>query len=274
MRAAAATVPRLAAQFVQFYAMLQQRLAIRRIPAMHRWDIRGLQRVGQQAYRNPGIGTPGQVHEPRLARYEIGRNHDQFFADPRKLWRQLRGQEQLRVWLAFGQHLARRIPQRLIPCPYQLFAPDVHARVGLERHQLLIQRVVLLSGFLQRLFEAHAGVLQIPGRRFAAEELLDGFAQRAVPVLIETVPELLGHRPHAEHVDVSEIQIRLGIEVLVAQIASADDGHAVIRQPQLVVHPPVLQRQVEQSSGSPGHAGAAPQVQRIEQTDMDLRVRR
>ena len=134
--------------------------------------------------------------------------------------------------------------------------------------------MILLAGFFQRFFQARAGVLQVLGGRFAGEKFIDRLAQRAVPVLIETVPELLGHRPHAEHVDVGEIQVRLGIEILVAQIAPADDGRAVVRQPQFVMHAPVLQRQVEQAPGRAGDAGTATQMQRVEQANLDLRMRR
>jgi hypothetical protein len=77
----------------------------------------------------------------------------------------------------------------------------------------------------------------------------------------KAVAQLLGHRPDAEHVDIGEVQVGLGIEILIPQVAPADDRHAVVRQPQLVVHAPVLQRQVEQPAHGPCHAGAAPQVQ-------------
>ena len=88
------------------------------------------------------------------------------------------------------------------------------------------------------------------------------------------MPQLFGDRADAEHVDVGEIQVGLGIEILVPQIAPADDGHAVVRQPQLVVHAPVLLRQVEQPAHGSRHAGAAAQMQRVEHADLDLRMRR
>ncbi len=145
---------------------------------------------------------------------------------------------------------------------------------GLECHQLLVERVILFAGFLQGFFQPGAGVLQVLGGRFAREKLVDRLAQGAVPVLVETVPELLGHRADTEHVDVGEVHVGLGIEILVAQIAPADDGHAVVRQPQLVVHAPMLLRQVEQAAHGRGHAGAAAQVQRVEHADLNLRMRR
>ncbi|MCY1444585.1 hypothetical protein D9M71_610650 [compost metagenome] len=82
--------------------------------------------------------------------------------------------------------------------------------------------------------------------------------------------QLLGDGADTEYVDIGEIQVRLGIEILVPQIAPTNDGHAVIGQPQLVVHAPVLLRQVEQAAHGARHAGAAPQVQRVEYANLDL----
>ncbi|MNF86076.1 hypothetical protein D3C84_684990 [compost metagenome] len=134
--------------------------------------------------------------------------------------------------------------------------------------------MILFARLFQRFFQARAGVLQVLLRRSARQEFIDRLAQRTVPILVEAVAQLLGDRADAEHVDVGEIQVGLGIEILVPQVTAANDGGAVVRQPQLVVHAPVLQRQIEQPPHGPRHAGAAAQVQRVEQADLDLRVRR
>ena len=225
-------------------------------------------------HRHAGVGASGQVHQPRWPGHEIGRDHHQLFADALEFRRQLGRQQQLRVGLAVGQHLARRIPQRLVPGPDQFFAPDIQARLRGECHQLLIERVVLFARFLQGFFQSGAGVLQILGSRFAGDKLIDRLAQGAVPVLVETVPQLLGDRADTEHVDVGEVQVGLGIEILVPQVAPADNRHAVVRQPQLVVHASVLLRHIEQSAQGARHAGAAAQVQGVEHADLDLRMRR
>ena len=102
------------------------------------------------------------------------------------------------------------------------------------------------------------------------DKIANRLAQCAVPVLVEAVTQLFCHRAYAEQVDIGEIQLRLGIEILVAQIAPAHDRHAVIGQPELVVHAPVLARKVEQPPHCPGHARAAPQLQRVEQADLDI----
>jgi len=63
-----------------------------------------------------------------------------------------------------------------------------------------------------------------------------------VPVLIEADGQLRGDRPRAQQVDVGEVQRLVGIEILVPQIAPADDGQAAVGEYQLVVHAPVLLR--------------------------------
>ncbi len=184
----------------------------------------------------------------------------------------MRGQQQVRIRLALRQNLGRCVPQRLVVCPDQLVEPGFHARLGLVGHQSLIQRLVLLVRLLQRIVQLAPGLGQILAVGQEVHELIDGLAERAVPVLVEAVAKLLGHRSYAEHIDIGEVQVRLGIEVFIAQVAPADDGHTAVGQPQLVVHAPVLARQVHQAPEAAGDAGLAPQVLRIEQANLDVRV--
>ncbi|SCZ40492.1 hypothetical protein SAMN03159306_01290 [Pseudomonas sp. NFACC48-1] len=144
--------------------------------------------------------------------------------------------------------------------------------MGFVGGQLLVERVIFLLGLLHGFLQAQAAVGQVLGRGAMGQELLDGFAQGAVPVLVEAVTQLFGHRADTEQVDVGEVQVGFGVEILIAQVATADDGHAVIRQPQLVVHPAVLLRKVEQAAEAASHAGGTSQVQRVEQADLDLRM--
>ena len=183
---------------------------------------------------------------------------------------QLGGQQQAWVRIILGEYLARGVPQRLVPGPDQLAPPDVQARFGLVGAQAVVQGVVLLARLGQGFFQAQACAGQVAFGRQVGDEFIDGLAQGAVPILVETVAELLGHRAHAEHVDVGEIKVGFGVEIFVAQVAPADDGRAVVRQPQFVVHASMLQRQVEQAPHGARHAGAAPQVQRVEQANLDV----
>jgi hypothetical protein len=87
------------------------------------------------------------------------------------------------------------------------------------------------------------------------------------------VAQLLGNRSDAQHVDIGKIQLGLGVEIFVTQIAAADDGNTAVGQPQLVVHAPMLLRQVHQAADTAGNARFTAQVLRIEQADFDVRVR-
>src|SRR5690606_35764476 len=103
--------------------------------------------------------------------------------------------------------------------------------------------------------------------------VLDGGAEAVVPVLVEALPEVGGDRPGDEQVDVGEVEVGAGVEVFVAEVAATDDAHAVVDQPELVVHAAVLAREVEQPAEAAGDGGAAAYVQRIEDADLDVRVR-
>ncbi|MNT01877.1 hypothetical protein D3C72_1363620 [compost metagenome] len=86
------------------------------------------------------------------------------------------------------------------------------------------------------------------------------------------MPQLLGDRADAQQVHVGEVEIGLGVEILIPQVASANDGCAVVGQPQFVVHAAVLLGKIEQTPHGSSDHGAAPQMQRVEHTDMDVRV--
>ncbi|RMN75914.1 hypothetical protein ALQ52_04421 [Pseudomonas cannabina pv. alisalensis] len=267
-------IARLAAQLEQLHPVLQQRLAIRRITAMHGGHIGGLQRIGQQTDLDAGISTPRQVQQTFLARHKVGGDQHQLLARVQQLRGQLRGQQQVRIRLALRQHFGRRIPQRLVVRPDQFVEPGFHAWLSLVRHQPLIKGLVLLMRLLQRIIQFLAGLRQVLAVRQEIHEVADRLAERAIPVLIETVPQLFGDRPDAQHVDIGEIQVRLGIEILVTQVASANDCDAAVSQPQLVVHAPVLTRQVHQAPQAARDAGLTPEVLRVEQPNLDVRMRR
>ena len=120
--------------------------------------------------------------------------------------------------------------------------------------------------------QALAGLGQVALVRRPQQELLDRLAQRAVPVLVEAVRQLLGHRADGQQVDVGEVAAGFGVEVFVAEVAPADDGRAAVGQPQLVVHAPVLLAEVQRAAEHAGDAGGAAQVQRVEHPHLDVGV--
>ena len=126
--------------------------------------------------------------------------------------------------------------------------------------------------FVQGRLQLRPRLGQIVGRGLAGDQLIDRRAQGAVPVLIETVAELFSDRSDTQQVDVGEVELGLRVEVLVTQVAPADDGGAAVRQPQLVVHATVLLREIEQPAHGAGDTGTATQLQRIEQANLNLWV--
>ncbi|MNJ61032.1 hypothetical protein D3C77_568000 [compost metagenome] len=101
---------------------------------------------------------------------------------------------------------------------------------------------------------------QVFGVRLGQHKVANRLAQGTVPVLIEAMAQLFGYRADAQEIDIGEIEVGFGVEVLIAQVATANNGHAVVYQPQLVVHTSMLQIEVEQSAQGTGHAGAASKV--------------
>jgi hypothetical protein len=99
----------------------------------------------------------------------------------------------------------------------------------------------------------------------------DGNDGAAVPETVEDVARLLHGRPHQQQVGILEVDLLGGIEVLVADIAPADDGDAAIDDPGLVVHAPV------QADRAQGHFHGAPPdavavAAGIEDAHLDQRV--
>ncbi|MNZ49768.1 hypothetical protein D3C78_675440 [compost metagenome] len=252
--------------------MLQQGHPVGGVAGVHGGYIDGLQRVGQQAHADPLAGALRQVVETAVGRHEIGGNQDQLAGDRLEQRHQLGSQLLLRLLVALVQHLQGRIPDRFGAGPGQRVQPVLQMRL-----------VVLLGQTgdelrLADLFQVEPG-LQIPAEvrqlariGFAPEVVFYRPADGAVPVLVEALPQLPGDRPDAEQVEVAEVHLGLGVEVLVAKIASADDGQAVVRQPQLVVHAPVLPGQVEQAAEIAREAGAAAEMLRVEQAHLDIRM--
>ncbi len=157
----------------------------------------------------------------------------------------MRGQQQRCRRYAFGKQFFRRVPHRPARCPDQFVQPLLQLRALLVLHQALVLLAVFLFGLLQIVAQLLARRVQLTRFRLPPEKMLDRHAQLVVPVAVETLAELLGDRTGAKQINVGEVHRLVGLEVLVAEVASADDGQAAIDQHQLVVHAPMLQRKVQ-----------------------------
>ena len=72
--------------------------------------------------------------------------------------------------------------------------------------------------------------LELRAGRKRAEQRAHRHGQRAVPVFVEALRQVARDRPHREHVVVAELQLVARIEILVADVAPADDRDARCRR--------------------------------------------
>ena len=123
----------------------------------------------------------------------------------------------------------------------------------------------------RRLLEAAAPLL---GRRVGRHDRLERIDVLAVPVLVEQARQRRQHRADGEHVEVDVVGALVGHEVLVADVASAGHRHRAVGDEELVVHPMVDPAEIEQRSRDPGADALEADHERVEQADLDVRMRR
>ena len=89
------------------------------------------------------------------------------------------------------------------------------------------------------------------GRDLAIRRQLgNGAHPVAVPVAVEDLAGLPGHRADAKHVKVMEIEFGIEAEIFVTEIAPADDRDPVVDHHLLVVHAPVQALEVSRHAGA------------------------
>ena len=103
----------------------------------------------------------------------------------------------------------------------------------------------------------------------ATEDGFGGLRRLALPVTLEIARHLSDHRPDRHHVQVDERERLVGVEVLIADVATADDRDLAVDRERLVVHAAIEPRKVGKVFERP----PAAQAERIEQPDLDVRVR-
>ena len=251
-------------QFVQRHAALQQRNPVRRVAAVHGHHVVGRQRIGQHAHVDALRAFAHQPARALLAGHEVRRDHPQ---------------------LALRQ--AHR-PAQPVDQPLRLpFALSFGS--GIRVHAHLIQPVKRVSTHQRRQSRAASQARDIVG---GARGTIAGVAMRtqsrqralfrpgqrgerndrgAVPEVVEDRRRLPDRRAHQHRVQVEEVGLRGGIEILVAHVASAHHRHPAVGDPGLVVHATVHRHRAQQHfAGPPQHAGAA--ARGIEQAHFDIGV--
>ena len=71
----------------------------------------------------------------------------------------------------------------------------------------------------------------------------------AIPIVIEDSRGFANNRTDRYHIQVAKIVVITGIEIMIADIASADDGRDVVCDERLVVHAPIEPPAFEQKLG-------------------------
>ena len=123
----------------------------------------------------------------------------------------------------------------------------------------------------QTLVERGARLLPLVGAGLPLDERCERHGCTAVPVIVETARQLAHHRPDGEQVEVREVGLGAAVEVLVAEIASADDRDRVVGHPQLVVHAAVKPLGIAQELEQASDSGLAAGHEWIEQPRLDAR---
>ncbi|RZM19943.1 MAG: hypothetical protein EOP67_56155, partial [Sphingomonas sp.] len=224
---------------VKAHACPQQPLSVRNIAGMHDADVGCLPSVGQHRHVDLAPGIFLERRRARIGRYEIGR-HD---LEP-PLGRAERLPQRLRqrlVLVGGPQRLLRRIADQDRARPDEVERAARHRRDDrplrdrrevVDRVARPFRRTCLCSEVVQTA-DLRRG--QDEGRRVGG---------RGVPIGIEGTRRSRHHRPHAQHIQVGEIVGVAGAEILVADVAPADDRRRAVRGEALVVHASVETQEI------------------------------
>ena len=112
------------------------------------------------------------------------------------------------------------------------------------------------------------------GRGRLAEGLRVGRDRKTiVPEDIEGLRKLPHHRSRNDEIEVSELELRARLKILVADIAPAGHRNGVVADEELVVHPVIEPAGLEQEFDAAQHAELLPRQVGIEDTNFDVGVR-
>ena len=114
---------------------------------------------------------------------------------------------------------------------------------------------------------------QVVGRERARRYRLERQRVPTVPVAVEQRRQARQHRADNERVEVDEVDAVALHEVFVSDVASAGNRHGAVGDQQLVVHAPVDAAEVEQRGRKAPAKAASSGRKRVEQAQLDVRVR-
>ena len=230
---------------------------------MHRPDVGGRERIGQHADPDPRCSERSQLRNTCRGRHEVRRHDVQ--ARPRQPEPCVHLGHDRRTRHGIAVQLRRRVADEMHRRPFPGATiverspprqPGTHA--SFERHR----EPAALDALEQGREREAAGFVR------RGQHAVDRISRRARPVTIEIGRDLLDHRADHGDVEVREQSLLGRAEVLVADVATAQDGDAVVGDQRLAVHPAVQAPEVEQVVGP----ARAAQHEGIDETHRDRRV--
>ncbi len=218
-------------QLVELHAAAEERVAVVGVAReAGRKEIRGGERVGEHLHVDAALGDPGESLGAGHAGHEVGR--DDF---ERVLGGVHHAAERLDqpVVAVFAEGFLRRVR-----VDGHVLAPAERLGVGEAGHERCALpdpvEIGLRCGADRGGCDLRAEFGQV-GLAVAGERL-DRQHNSAVPESVEDRLRLGGGRTDRHHVEVAEVVVVGGVEVVVADVAAADDRHPRVRDPRLVVH--------------------------------------
>ena len=160
---------------------------------------------------------------------------------------------------SLAQPFRRIVGHQLHPGEFRLDSAIAKAhRAGFQLHRQFARPVAVFG----------RGGLRQERRKvaFAPDNLLNAKHRRAVPVAIEGLGGFRHYVANAQYVEIEEIVFVPDLEILVADVAAADDRHGAVDDVRLVMHPAVHAHKVKGVAGQLRRAHR----RRIEQADLDV----
>jgi hypothetical protein len=98
------------------------------------------------------------------------------------------------------------------------------------------------------------------------------YRETAVPEVIKRRRKSLDDRPDREDIVVGELGARIHLKIMITDVAPADQGDRIIRNQQLIVHPIIEPRGIEQEFQAAQQLAVAAIHERIEDPNFDIRL--
>ncbi len=228
--------------------------------AVHGGHVVGGERVRQYAHVDPAIVERTKERDAAFAGNDVGVGDEQLFLRP----------------VEYGEHLAQHSLRHAVR---RYLVVNQVARAGVQQRfefREFPSPVFRLDRERGQLFRVPVLLLQFrPGSGCALRVRLRGELLRrrnplAVPEIIEHAVRFPGDFADREHIEIMEVVVPVQAEVVIADVASADDRGTAVGNQQLVVHAGIQPLHLRDHLAAPRDQAAF--FPGIEETHLDVRV--